>query len=322
MSAGVSDGCSSTGCGLTAMNEPQLPRQTLTFLRRRFEQAGIRPRGDLGQNFLIDLNLLRVLVDVAEVGQNDVVLEVGAGTGALTAMLAEQAAQVLSVEVDRDLYRLAGETLAELPNVRLLNQDALKNKNHLHPQLLGAMEEELAGHAQARFKLVANLPYHVATPLISNLLALDRPPHTMTVTTQRELAERIVARPRLKGYGALSVWVQSQCRARIVRPLPPSAFWPRPKVFSSIVHIAYDPRRRDRIDDREFFHQFVRRLFLHRRKFLRAQVLSALDRKTPKDRIDAVLAELGIDPQCRAEELDVEAMLRLSDAVRPLVARS
>ncbi len=301
------------------MEKPLLPRQTLSYLRRRFEASGIRPKTDLGQNFLIDLNLLGVLVEVGKVDRQDVVLEVGTGTGALTSMLSERAGRVVSVEVDGDLHALAGETLAGVENVRLLHQDALKNKNKLHPELLAVLEEELAALPDARFKLVANLPYHIATPLITNLLTLDRPPDLMAITIQKELADRMIARPRSKDYGSLSLWVQSQCRVKIARTLPPSVFWPRPKVTSAIVRLQFDPALRAQIFDREFFHLFVRRLFLHRRKFLRAQVLSTLGRKASKEAVDRVLAELNLEPQQRAEELTLETILALAKACRPLV---
>ena len=298
------------------MNVGESPRQTLTFLRERFAAAGIRPKTDLGQNFLIDLNLLRVLVETADVSSRDVVLEVGAGTGSLTAMLAERAAYVISVEIDPKLHALAQQLAGAKPNVRLLCQDALKNKNQLHPQIIECLKQALEVDAQRRFKLVANLPYSVATPVITNLLGLSAPPVSITATIQRELADRIVAKPGSKDYGALSVWVQSQCRVRIERTIPPQAFWPRPKVFSAIIHIEIDPGRRSHITDLDHFHACIRGLFLHRRKLLRTQVLSLLDREVNKSDVDHMIRELGLDPQSRAEQLDVPHLIALAEAIR------
>src|SRR3972149_2855662 len=169
--------------------------QTLSFLMRRFDEAGIHPRTRLGQNFLIDLNLQQILVDNARLGPLDVVLEVGTGTGSLTALLAAQAAAVVTVELDRNLFRLAGEELHGLENVTLLELDVLKNKNRLHPAVLDAIGERPAAAPGRQLKLVANLPFNVATPLLSNLLPTARPPRTQTVTIQRELADRMGARP-------------------------------------------------------------------------------------------------------------------------------
>jgi 16S rRNA (adenine1518-N6/adenine1519-N6)-dimethyltransferase len=293
-------------------------KQTLSFLMRRFQQVGIRPRTDLGQNFMIDLNLQRVLLETAQIGPDDVVLEVGTGTGGLTAQMAPLAAAVVSVEVDRNLHQLAGEELSAFTNVTLLHTDVLRTKNRISPAVLEAVQRQLDAAPSRRLKLVANLPYHVATPLIANLLALEGPPAAMTVTVQKEVADRMVAPPGVKDYGALAVWVQCQCRAEIVRVLPPSVFWPRPKVSSAFVHIELDQPRRQRIPDRAFFHEFVRALFCHRRKVLRGELLSA-QKRLGKAQIDELLARLGISPTVRAEQLGHDDMLRLCEAVRTAV---
>jgi 16S rRNA (adenine1518-N6/adenine1519-N6)-dimethyltransferase len=297
------------------LDKPPSDRQTLSFLQRRFQQAGIEIRTDLGQNFMIDLNLQRVLLETAMIGPDDVVLEVGTGTGGLTMQMAPLAAAVVSVEVDRNLHQLAGEELFRFSNVTLLHTDALRTKSRIEPSVLEAIEGQLRAAPGRRFKLVANLPYNIATPLISNLLALDRPPSMMTVTVQKEVADRIVARPGTKDYGALAIWIQSQCRAEIVRVLAPSVFWPQPKVSSAFVQIVLDDGLRQRIPDRAYFHTFVRAIFCHRRKVLRSQLLNA-QKLLQKPQVDQLLAGLGIDPTIRAERLAVDDMLRLCEAVR------
>ena len=290
--------------------------QTLSFLMRRFKEAGIRPRTRLGQNFLIDLNLQQVLLRTAELGPDDVALEVGTGTGSLTALMAAQAAAVVTVEVDADLARLAAEELHGLENVTLLKLDALKNKNRLNADLLEEVRRQLAAAPGRQLKLVANLPFNVATPILTNLLALDDPPRTMTVTIQKELADRIVARPGIKDYGSLSIWMQSQCRVQIVRVMAPTVFWPRPKVTSAIIHVALDDELRGRIPDRAFFHRFNRAMFFHRRKFLRSELLSAFKNRLTKPQVDEIMDRLRLDPTARAEQLDVATMLALAEAVR------
>jgi 16S rRNA (adenine1518-N6/adenine1519-N6)-dimethyltransferase len=297
---------------LPIMSTVPTAKQTLTFLMRRFEEAGIRPRTKFGQNFLIDLNLVQILVDAAHLTDNDVVLEIGTGTGSLTALMAAKAAAVVTVELDPRMFQLAGEHLFGLDNVTMLQTDALKNKNHFNPQVLEAVKSQLDAASGRRLKLVANLPYNIATPVIANLLAEPRPPETMTVTIQKELAERIVAAPSTKDYGALSIWIQSQCRAEILRNLPPSVFWPRPKVFSCFVQITVDEKLRGRIVDLNFFHEFVKAMFQHRRKFLRTQLLLAARDRLDKTGADAILERLGLDPHARAEQLNVETMVGLS----------
>src|SRR6185295_11188486 len=212
------------------MPAPMRANQTTTFLINRFKNVGIQPNNRHGQNFLIDLNLQRLIVDSANLDARDVVLEVGTGTGSLTALIAERAAAVVSVELDPQLHQLASEELYGFQNVTLLKQDALKNKNNFDPRVLEALHQRLDEHRHSRLKLVANLPYSIATPVVSNLLASSRPPASMTVTIQKEVADRLTARPSTKDYGALSIWIQCQCRAQVLRTLPPSVFWPRPKV--------------------------------------------------------------------------------------------
>ncbi len=289
---------------------------------RRFKESGIRPYTRFGQNFLIDLNLQRILLDAAELGPDDVVLEVGTGTGSLTLLMAAQAAHVVTVEIDRQLFQLAGEELFELGNVTMLHLDALKNKNRLNPALLEVVDEQMRSVTGSRLKLVSNLPYNVATPIISNLLLLQTPPHSMTVTIQKELADRITAAPGCKDYSALSIWMQSQCRVETVRVLPPTVFWPRPKVTSAIIHVKADMARRRRIPDLKFFHAFVRAMFLHRRKFLRSQLLSAMKKRLTKPQVDAILDQVALDGSVRAEQLNVDTMLALCEAVRAEVSGS
>ncbi len=228
-----------------------MSHQTLTYLKQRFEEVGLRLDTRHGQNFLIDLNLVRVIVDSAQLTPDDVVLEVGTGVGSLTALVAPQVAHVVTVEIDRRLHQLASEELIDLQNVTLLQCDALAGKHEIEPAVLDELEKHLGAHFKARpgdgdgppgapglggthkigtvpggfetasnsprrFKLVANLPYNIATPLVANLLALERPPELMVVTIQKELAERLVARPCTQDYSALSLWVQCQCQVEII----------------------------------------------------------------------------------------------------------
>ncbi|MBN2292189.1 MAG: ribosomal RNA small subunit methyltransferase A [Pirellulales bacterium] len=295
--------------------------QSLSFLMKRLREVGIEPRKKLGQNFLVDLNLQDMIFRTADIGPNDVVLEVGTGTGSLTVLMADAAAAIVTVELDKQLFELASEELHTMDNVHQLQLDALKNKNNFNPAVIEEVAKHLTVDPLRRLKLVANLPYNVAAPVISNLLSEnllpdDVPPHSMTVTIQKELGDRIVARPGTSDYGALSIWVQAQCRAEIVRVMPPSVFWPRPKVHSAIVHIKNDSLRRSRIPDRTFFHNFVRAMFFHRRKFLRSVLISAVKGKLEKPDVDRILDQVGLDPTLRAEQLDVETMLQLSEAVR------
>ena len=293
-----------------------MTRQTKTFLINRFREMGISPATRHGQNFLIDLNLHRVIIDAAELTKQDVVLEVGTGTGALTQLMAEKVAAVITVEIDGHLFELASEQLFHYPHVTMLHQDALKNKNRFDSKVIEAVGEKLAEDPNRRFKLVANLPYNIATPILSNLLLCEHVPHTMVATIQKELGDRIVAQPWSKDYGALSVWIQCQASAEIVRLMPRSVFWPMPKVESAIVRIVVDPAKRAAVPDLRFFHQFVKAIFIHRRKFLRANVVAALKHYLSKAEVDEILAELQLPEEARTEQLDVPTLLQLTELVR------
>jgi 16S rRNA (adenine1518-N6/adenine1519-N6)-dimethyltransferase len=294
-------------------------RQTKTYLRERFREMGIKPATRHGQNFLVDLNLVGLIVEAAELEPCDVVLEVGTGTGSLTTRVAPLVAAVVTVEIDHFLFELASEALIDLQNVTMLQQDALRNKNNFHDEVLAAIGRELEQDSARRLKLVANLPYNIATPVISNLLACPYVPHSMTVTIQKELADRIIAAPSTKDYGSLSVWIQSQCDASVVRILPPSVFWPAPKVHPAILRIVLNREKRSRIPDLRYFHQFTKSIFLHRRKFLRANVLSAMKGRLSKDEVDNVLDAMAFGPDVRTEQLDVETLLQLTEKVRASV---
>ncbi len=293
------------------------PRQTASYLSNRLASAGLQPLSHFGQNFLIDLNLVDLIVRTANLTPQDVVLEIGTGIGSLTTRLSDQAGAVLSVEIDANLHRLASEELADRANVRLIHGDALRNKNHLHDDVMHQVRELIGQIGEhARFLLVANLPYNIATPIVSNLLGGSPPPDAMVVTIQKELADRMVAAPRTKDYGALAVWVQSLCRVEIVRVLPPTVFWPRPKVHSAIVRLDAVGEWRQRFPDLEHFHQTVRSLFFHRRKFLRSVVISAMKGRLEKDTVDRILGQLGHPSQRRAEELSVREIQVLAETLR------
>lgn len=294
-------------------------RQTRSYLMALFQQHGFNPRTDLGQNFLIDVNLIEFVVRNAELGPHDVVLEVGAGTGGMTAFLAAAAARVISVEIDRNMYQLASAAVQDCPNVTLINQDILKNKNTLAPEIVARIRSELDSLPGSQLKLVANLPYSVATPVISNLIASDLPWKRMVATIQWELGEKMAAEPGDPNYGALSVWLQAQSSVRILRKLGPKVFWPRPKVDSAIVSIWRDRKLAARIEDRAFFLDFLRRLFHHRRKLLRSVLVRMYRKQIDKQQVDQLLNELGYAPDLRAERMDVDSLIHLANHMRQLL---
>ncbi len=293
-------------------------RQTQSYLRELFARHGVAPLHRFGQNFLIDLNIHELIVAAAEVAPGDVVLEVGPGAGALTSLMASLGAVVVAVDIDPAMAKLAGEATAEFPNVRVLNADALARKHKLNPDVLDNVRAGLAVSPDRKFKLVANLPYNVATPIITNLL-VDREmcPERLVVTIQKELADRIMAEPASPDFGALSLLCQALADITLVRVLPPTVFWPRPKVDSAVISVIPNAEKRANIGDVPWFHSVVRRVFLHRRKNLRTVLASIFRDRFSKSDIDALLANLGLDGTIRAEAMNVEEFISLAQALKP-----
>jgi 16S rRNA (adenine1518-N6/adenine1519-N6)-dimethyltransferase len=333
LSVWVRGGFAAIDNGRLATDNPQMKdavRQTRTHLLELFEQHGFHPRTDLGQNFLIDLNLVEYIARQAELKRRDVVLEIGCGTGGLTTFLARKAGHVISVDVDDKMIALARSVTADYDNVTLLHSDALKNKNRFSKELVSVLEGKLNGHpdsgsqlsalnVQPSLKLVSNLPYSIATPVVSNLVASELPWERMVVTIQWELALRMAAEPQTSQFGALSVWLQSQCFVKILKKIPPNVFWPRPQVDSAIVLIRPNPAGKAQIADRPFFQDFVRRLFHQRRKLARSVLCGMYRKQLPKTEIDAILTELGYDAGLRAEQMPVPDLVRLANRVREAV---
>jgi 16S rRNA (adenine1518-N6/adenine1519-N6)-dimethyltransferase len=308
---------------------PPSPRQTLSYLRTLFEERGIQPKNKLGQNFLVDLNLLDLVLRSAEVSPADLVLEVGSGTGGLTMRLLERAGAVVSVEIDPSFFSLTEEAVAThftlfppepgrggtaKENVRLIHADILAGKNTLNPGVVQAVRELSSQTATKNLKLVANLPYAVAVPVLANLLLSDLPVERMVVMVQWEIAERLTARPGSHAYAALAVLFQSLTEVSIVRRVPPASFWPRPEVESGIVQIRPDPARREQVGDVVRFRIFLRDLYVHRRKNLRGALGALPSGRLAKAEVDSKLAGLGISGTTRAENLDLEQHLRLCQA--------
>ncbi len=294
-------------------------RQTLSYLRDMLAAHGISPRNKLGQNFLIDLNLLDLVVRAAELSPADLVLEVGSGTGTLTGRLAALAGAVLSVEVDRDFYELARQHTAGRENVVLVHADILRRKNELNPGVLERLGEMRARPGIEQLKLVANLPYAVATPVISNFLLSDFSFERMVVMVQLEIADRLMARPKTKEYSSLAVLVQSVADVEPVRRrVPPTVFWPRPHVASAIMMVRPNAQKRAHVVERlgsvVRLRNFLRDLYTQRRKNLRGALSGLPSGRRDKTEVDATLAQLGINAQARAEDLDVDSHLRLCEA--------
>ena len=263
-------------------------------VKSSLEESGLQPRKKWGQNFLTDLRILESIADAAEVNSADDVLEIGPGLGHLTRVLAKRAARVVAGEVDRDLAaRLQGE-FAGTPNIAIIHGDILQREA---AQWIGAGKNP-AHH----FKVVANLPYYITSAILRHLLEATLKPQIIVVMVQREVAQRMIAKP--PAMSLLAVSVQFFARVRIVRTIAPGAFYPPPKVESAVVRLdVHAPPPLDIADTARFF-ELVRAGFGERRKQLRNSLAHGL--KLDPQAAANLLAQAHIDPTRRAETCTLE----------------
>ncbi len=281
--------------------KPGSPRAVL-------DAANLAPLKRFGQNFLADANMREFLLDAAGITADTLVLEIGAGPGLFTSEIARRAGHVVAVEIDRRLVPIAREELSVHPNVTLVEGDALApDRETLAPAVRAALEERLsAGFRTVR--VLSNLPYSGAATIIVALLESGLPIDRMVVTVQKEVAERIAAKPGDRKNGALTLLVQSLADVRILRKVPPAVFWPRPKVESAVLAIQAAAPPAVAADDRKAFRESLRVLFRQPRKTIANGIRQA---RLPAAAIEE-LSRLGIDPGRRPHTLSVREAAALS----------
>ena len=284
----------------TAGNQPKLtsPSQVRAWI----EQQGFLPSKVLGQNFLIDENILRIMVDAAEVGDDDGVMEVGPGLGVLTSPLLEKASRLVAVEKDRRLAAHLGEVFRNHPRFALVNADALEVD-------IGALKRE---HRLSRF--VSNLPYSVGSRVLVECFKLADGFERLVVTVQLEVAERLAARPDSSDYGLLSVWAQMDNDVRILKRVAHSCFYPRPQVTSAIVVMKRTSGRRAALPDPGRFDAVIKHAFSRRRKQL-GTMLTSFRHPGARHVPSEAAVHAGIDPKRRPETLSVDEWIRLDAAL-------
>lgn len=271
---------------------------------------GLTFKKSLGQNFLIDPNILRKIVSQAGLTKDSAAIEIGPGIGALTEHLARDAGKVLAFEIDQRLLPVLADTLSPYDNVKVIHSDILK------ADVERAIQEELAGFED--IMVVANLPYYVTTPIILKLLLEKLPIRGMVVMLQKEVAERITAKPGTKAYGSLSIAIQYYTEADYAMTVPKSVFMPQPNVDSAVIRMIKRTEPIVQVIDEDFFFLVTRGSFVQRRKTILNNLQSAMPNgKAKKDLILQALEEAGIDPARRGETLSVKEFGLLSDKLYP-----
>ena len=258
----------------------------------------------LGQNFLIDTNVIDRILEGARVQEGDYVIEVGPGIGTLTKEMGRTAEKVVAIEIDKTLIPILEETLADFPNIEVINQDILK------VDVQELVKAKLNG---GPVKLIANLPYYITTPIVMKFLEEDIPVTDIVVMVQKEVADRMNAQPNSKDYGALSVAVQYYCDTEIVAKAPRHMFMPQPNVDSTVIGLHVREERKYNVDNEDIFFKTVKASFGQRRKTL-LNSLGGLGFLS-KDQIKVALQEANIDEKRRGETLSIEEFASLSNAV-------
>jgi len=281
-------------------------------IKRLLESAGITIKKRFGQNFLIDANLMRILVDSADITKNDIVLEVGCGTGSLTEELAEKAGCVIAVEIDKTTAQIARQQLPDNKNVKIINADILKKKSAVNPLVTEEIKKS-ADRFKGRLLLVANLPYNIACPLMINLITADIGVDAMYVTVQREVAERMTADPSNKRYGTLSIFLNATGDVKIIRKLPPSVFWPQPKVDSAMVSFVRNKQKIEQIDDIATLIKVVSFFMQHRRKMLKAITKLTYAGGEKMHNWQLIFEQAGINPEKRPDAIPAADFVRLAN---------
>lgn len=269
-------------------------RQVVQYVIRRF---GIHAKHKLGQNFLIRPDVVSAIAEAAELGEHVPVMEIGAGIGTLTQALAETGADVTAFELDKSLERVLSHTLEHYKNIHIIYEDVLK-----------ADLKTILGDRD--WRCAANLPYYITTPILLSLIQSDLPISLFVFMMQKEVADRILALPGSKDYGALTLAVNFDCTAERVLDIPPSAFIPRPQVTSTVLKIRRREKPAVEVKDRKLFFSLVKMGFGQRRKVFTNAMKSG---GIPADWIPEILAKAGIDGKRRGETFSMEEYGRLAD---------
>jgi 16S rRNA (adenine1518-N6/adenine1519-N6)-dimethyltransferase len=278
------------------------PKITIAFLQK----FNFDIKKKFGQNFLIDSHVLNKIVDAADITKEDTVLEIGPGIGALTQYLAESAKSVVAVEIDRDAVEVLKATLSPYDNVTVINKDILKTDiNRLSMEYNDGKP----------FKVVANLPYYITTPIIMSLLEDEAPITSVTVMVQKEVADRMDAAPGTKEYGALSLAVQYYADTYLAANVPPNCFMPRPNVGSAVIKLTLHDDKPVKVNDEKLMFKLIRASFNQRRKTLQNGIANDKTLTFSKEDVSAALEEIGISPSIRGEKLSLNEFAELSNVL-------
>ena len=270
-------------------------------IKEELENINFKFKKKYGQNFLTDKNLLNFIVRNSNITNDDVVLEIGPGAGTLTKAISENAKKVVSYEIDKDLIPYLEKKFYN-SNVTIINKDIIKVKDQEIIKTLGTKE----------YKIIANLPYYITTPIIMKFIESETPPKSISVMVQKEVAERLTAKPNTKEYGAITAAISLYCSCKIITNVSRNMFIPQPEVDSSVI-LLEKISRKENIDILKNTQKVIHSAFLRRRKTLLNNLMQ--DFKIPRDKLEEILKSLDIDVKIRGEALRVEEFILLSKKI-------
>lgn len=276
------------------------PKNTIEILKKH----NIRFQKRFGQNFLVDEHVMKKIISAAQITRDDCVLEIGPGIGTMTQFLCEAAGKVLAVEIDRTLIPVLEHTLSEYENVTVICGDILKQDIN---------ELSVRYNCGKPFKVVANLPYYITTPIIMGFLEKDAPVESITVMVQKEVAERMQAEPGSKAYGALSLAVAYYAEAYLAANVPKNCFIPRPNVASAVIRLKKYKEPPVKVKDKKHMFSIIRASFSQRRKTLCNGIKNSVELNYKREDVEAVLEKMGIDSDVRGETLTLTQFAQISD---------
>jgi len=279
----------------------------ITETIRIIKQNNLTLKKSLGQNFLVDSNILDKIINCSDIDRDTGVIEIGPGIGALTQKLAQKAGKVVAIEIDQSLIPILKDTLSDYKNIKIINNDVLK------VSLADIISEEMKG--LSKVQIVANLPYYITSPIIIKLLTDELNIDSITILVQKEVAERISAKPGGKAYGSLTILINYFAEVKLAFYVSKNVFIPKPKVDSAVLYLQIHKEPIIEIDNEDLFFKLIRTSFMHRRKTLYNNLAFNFFDKDEKKELNEILIECKIDGIRRAETLSIEEFANLANLI-------
>ena len=269
-------------------------------IKEELERHNFRPKKKFGQNFLIDRNITNIIINTLDIKESDVVVEIGSGLGTLTHLVAIKAKKLIATETDTKLLDISKNLLSTYNNIEFINKDILKTSFNI----------------SENYKVIGNIPYYITTPIILFLLDIIPRPEFFVLTIQKEVAQRLMAKPGSKAYGSLSIFVQYRCRVEIVKYIKKTAFYPKPDVYSALVKFTFLEKPPVKLKNEKLFFDIIRAGFMYRRKMLINAISRYANLGINREEIEKAFKHLNLSTSIRAESLSMSELANLSNHIK------